>query len=596
MLVEKHINGKPNTIHQGSLIEDVKGNWWTIMQEDLGALGRFPNLQPVKWVDDWPVVGNNGVPYETYDKPATTDEYPLTKYMPTTDNFRTYPLGMQWEWNHTPDEDGWSLFRRPGWLRLTTTSVAGRLPMGRNMLTQRIFMDKDKATTGTVRLDASRLQEGDRAGICIFQDPFGAIAVEMKDGKLQLVWFQDNVKNADGNSVKETYKEVALTDNTVYLRGAIKFGENKARFYYSTDNQTWTQLGGETSQGFSLNTFFGARFGLFCYSTKSAGGSADFDWFSTESVYDEESLYGEFKSTLDENMFTVTKIVPSKKVVDAMVGGFNSAGIVATFKDKHTENVTSLSVFEPETPGIVDFRNGQMEGLAQGSTRVAVSYTDAFGNKLDTAFTARVSFFPFDTQFITTSFAGVGASTIKFTTSSSAGDYALIKFTTADAQTGWVYPNRIDLSPYHYMVIKHGKNLKPTSDFTCNFHVTSKVTGTHCSVPLEKKTENIICLDTLKYTTKTNNGKPLNRDRLMMFTFGTKVANKSLTVSEIILYADDPTGVNEVAWKRERLERQTVNVYTLSGRMVRRAVKRSEALQGLPAGLYLMDGQKIVVR
>ena len=160
---------------------------------------------------------------------------------------------------------------------------------------------------------------------------------------------------------------------------------------------------------------------------------------------------------------------------------------------------------------------------------------------------------------------------------------------------GWVYPNKLNLNDYHYMVIKH--RTKPTGDFTCNFQVTSSATGTQCAVPIKKNVlETVICLDTLKYTTKNNYGKALNRKILTRITFQAAKANTSLTVSEILLYADDPTGINEVAWKQERQQRQTVNVYTLSGRMVRRAVSRGTALQGLPAGLYLVDGQKIVVR
>ena len=107
----------------------------------------------------------------------------LMKRLPTTDNFRSYPLGMQWEWNHLPDQTAWSLFERQGWLRIKTNQVVSSLPQARNMLTQRIFMNPDKATTGTVRLDVSRLQEGDRAGICIFQDPYAAIAIEKKNGE-----------------------------------------------------------------------------------------------------------------------------------------------------------------------------------------------------------------------------------------------------------------------------------------------------------------------------------------------------------------------------------------------------------------------------
>ena len=84
-----------------------------------------------------------------------------------------------------------------------------------------------------------------------------------------------------------------------------------------------------------------------------------------------------------------------------------------------------------------------------------------------------------------------------------------------------------------------------------------------------------------------------------MVTLTTGAANKKAYIKNIFLTNDeqyDPTGIIDVAWKQEAQQRQTVNVYTLSGRMVRRAVSRSEALQGLPAGLYLMDGRKVVVR
>ncbi|MBO4593776.1 MAG: glycoside hydrolase 43 family protein, partial [Bacteroidaceae bacterium] len=56
LLVDKTIDGRPNTIHQGALFNTPTGEWWTIMQQDLGCLGRMPNLQPVTWHDGWPMV------------------------------------------------------------------------------------------------------------------------------------------------------------------------------------------------------------------------------------------------------------------------------------------------------------------------------------------------------------------------------------------------------------------------------------------------------------------------------------------------------------------------------------------------------------
>ena len=299
MLFEKFINGAPNTIHQGALIDvadengDIK-EWWTILQQDLGCLGRMPNLQPVTWVDDWPILGNNGIPYTTHAKPNVPTGSPRVP-MPTTDGFRTYLLGMQWQWNHNPDDQAWSLLERPGWLRLKTSGTVDRLTQARNMLTQRIFAFHDKPSQesiGTIRLDVSNLQEGDRAGICILQDPYAAIAVEVKDGKKQIVWWQDQLttNNNFTPSHKISTKEIG---DVVYLRAGITYGTSKTQFYYSLDNQTFTKLGTQTTLNFNLSVFVGARFGLFCYKTQaSSKGYADFDWFSTESSFDEDAFYG----------------------------------------------------------------------------------------------------------------------------------------------------------------------------------------------------------------------------------------------------------------------------------------------------------------
>lgn len=300
MLVEKWINGAANTIHQGALIDVADENgeiteWWTIMQQDLGCLGRMPNLQPVTWEDGWPIVANNGVPYTTCTKPNIVGSTPSVP-MPTNDGFRTYPLGMQWQWNHNPNDQTWSLFERPGWLRIRTSVTTDCLTQARNMLTQRIFAfhgNPSKQSIGTIRLDVSHLQEGDRAGICILQDPYAAIAVEVKDGKKQLVWWQDQLSTNDNFSPSQKTKTIDIGD-VIYLRAGITYGTSKTQFYYSLDNKTFTKLGGQTELKFNLSIFVGARFGLFCYSTRtnSPAGYADFDWFTTESSFDEDEYYG----------------------------------------------------------------------------------------------------------------------------------------------------------------------------------------------------------------------------------------------------------------------------------------------------------------
>ena len=71
------------------------------------------------------------------------------------------------------------------------------------------------------------------------------------------------------------------TDDVIYLRASVDYSTSKTQFYYSTDNTTYTPIGDQTTLGFNLTIFVGARFGLFCQATEEGDeGYADFDWFS----------------------------------------------------------------------------------------------------------------------------------------------------------------------------------------------------------------------------------------------------------------------------------------------------------------------------
>ena len=588
MLLEKNINGKVNTIHQGSLIEDAAGKWWTIMQEDLGAFGRMPNPQPVTWTDNWPIVGNNGVPYDTYTKPKAVGDIGV-KRLPTTDNFRTYPLGMQWEWNHNPDDKAWSLFERPGWLRLKTSNVTNRLTQARNMLTQRIFALNGKASTGTVRLDVSRMLEGDRAGICIFQDPQAMIGVEKKDNKFQVFWRQDTLRVDNNFTPKETVAEGVEVNDIIYLRATIDYATSLTKFYYSLDNKEWNALGGETKLSFNLNVFVGARYGLFCYATKAAGGSADFDWFTTEADFDEDAIYPAFTATIDEKMFTVNSLKPSKTSMEAMIGGWCAPILTATFADKHTENVTTQTSFECETPGIVEFRNGQMIGIGEGTTNVTATYTDAFGNQVQTTFMVTSSLFPTEAQFITTNVVGQGSYRKNATT--------CVFKPGSNGQVGWVYPEGIDLSAYKYLVVK--LNQKQTADAKLNIYTSNKVNGAcHTTPAFGTELQIVVDLKNAKNTSNTLKNRPLSTEHVYMITFtgnGTgTIVMKDIYVTNNDDYSrmDPSSGISDISMIAD----DTVSVYTLTGTMLRHRVPRTEATRGLPAGIYVVGGRKIAVR
>jgi hypothetical protein len=63
---------KINGPHQGAYIETREGRGWFIHFQSRGAHGRIVHLEPVKWQDDWPLMGE--VP------PGTTVAEPVANY------------------------------------------------------------------------------------------------------------------------------------------------------------------------------------------------------------------------------------------------------------------------------------------------------------------------------------------------------------------------------------------------------------------------------------------------------------------------------------------------------------------------------------
>jgi beta-xylosidase len=257
-------------IHQGALIKTQTGEWWTILFVDSGPFGRFPSLQPVTWVDDWPMVGVNGKAVTTYKKPNVGKSFPKT-ILPTSDEFSDPNLGMQWGWNHNPDSTKWSLEQRPGYLRLTTARVTSSLREARNTLTQRIIANRnqDIPTGALTKIEFAKMKDGDIAGLAVFQDPYAYIAVQKQNGAHMLIMVNNG----------RTVAMMPVTGGIVYLRTSASNVTKKATFAYSLDNKNFKQLGDELNMNFNLKIFTGNKFCLFNYATQESGGYVDFDWF-----------------------------------------------------------------------------------------------------------------------------------------------------------------------------------------------------------------------------------------------------------------------------------------------------------------------------
>lgn len=260
--------------HQGGYVETPSGEGWFAHFNSTGAFGRIVHLQPVRWIDDWPLVGQP-IPGKQSGQPVLTHRMPYTGTPPTadrlqdSDEFTGRRLGLQWSWNHNPADSAWSLAARPGWLRLTAMP-AEQIVAARNTLTQIL---QGPHVWFTTRIDVSRMAEGQRAGLTLFGVRPSWIGV-----------IRDSGANRVALSVEgEETLGPRLTGSFVVLAAEVTEGQ-AVRYSYSLDGGQRFTLFGPPSWLARFSWWKGSRPGLFSFSRgrESVPGFIDIDWFRVE--------------------------------------------------------------------------------------------------------------------------------------------------------------------------------------------------------------------------------------------------------------------------------------------------------------------------
>ena len=294
VILESDFGGFPY-VGQGTIVDTKDGDWYGIIFQDRGGVGRVLTLSPVRWLDGWPMIGDE-------DGKVPQHMRPLVSGQPTTaivksDDFSNDKMGLHWQWNHNPIDNAWSLTERPGFLRLKTNRVVDNLYLAPNTLTQRM---EGPTCTATVLIDYSKMKDGDCAGFAAFNSDTGSLTIkrvgkafflEMEEMSVQLTDREKAVTKMDQKMVEG----VALSllspkSKKIWLRIDADFragergGRDAANFYYSFDGENFTQIGTKDYRmRFDWRRFFmGSKFALFNYATKKSGGYVDFDSFTYE--------------------------------------------------------------------------------------------------------------------------------------------------------------------------------------------------------------------------------------------------------------------------------------------------------------------------
>ena len=284
-----------NGPHQGGWVDTPAGESWFLHFQDKGAYGRVLHLNPMKWINDWPVIGVDkdgdgcGDPVSRYRKPKTDKTYPIETPV-ESDEFDTRKLGLQWEW-HANYQDVFGFTTNMGYVRIYGHELS---PHFKNFWeVPNLLMQKFPAEefTATAKLKVSAKDDGQLSGLIIMGWDYSWIGVEKQEEKFLLKQAvckdaeQGNLEQVSTLAVLEPSRkfEVGLFPNyerEIYIRVHVDKGAY-CRFSYSLDGKKFTEAGTlfKARQG----KWIGAKVGMFSVTPHGKErGWLDVDWFRVE--------------------------------------------------------------------------------------------------------------------------------------------------------------------------------------------------------------------------------------------------------------------------------------------------------------------------
>lgn len=269
-----------NGPHQGAWVQTQTGEDWFFHFQDKGAYGRIVHLQPMKWVNDWPVIGidkdKNGIgePVATYKKPNVGKTYPIMT-PPDSDEFNTPKLGLQWQWHANP-QVYWGLPSPMGHYTLFCRPMpekAVNLFDVPNILAQKFPANE---FTATAKMTFNARFDGESIGLVVLGLDYSMLKVKQQNGELFIS--QVICKNADKKGIEKENKAVKLGNKSFYLQVKVKDG-GICSFSYSLDGKKFQPVDEDFKS--REGKWIGAKLGFTALRDGEINdaGSVDIDWF-----------------------------------------------------------------------------------------------------------------------------------------------------------------------------------------------------------------------------------------------------------------------------------------------------------------------------
>lgn len=263
---------KTNGHHQGALI-DINENQFAFLHfQDMKAYGRVVHLQPVEWIEDWPICGKigdpllPGIPYEVCDYLIDLES---NYSIPMSDEFDSDELSLIWQ---TPaNKTGhWYDLKDGLTLHCVYTDEAASKALN---LTPNLFLTKLALPSFTVHtLCHLHLEkDGDEVGLCYMGSSYAYVCVKRIHNQTYIQIRQGNFKQEE---------DVILFEQP-YGKSEIEFfmeyiGPESYRLGYNEEvyHEVFTATPGR---------WIGGKYGIYAKG-KESEGMATFKYFRVDEI------------------------------------------------------------------------------------------------------------------------------------------------------------------------------------------------------------------------------------------------------------------------------------------------------------------------
>ncbi len=260
-------DSKTNGPHQGALIDlDNNDNYAFVHFQDKGAYGRIVHLQPVKWVNDWPLIG--------YAKdeliagsPVLSHEYLVDKKsnykLPISDDFKDNKLSFMWQ---TPANKIDGIYELNDGLKLNCLNYkkSANLNLYPYSLLTKLVLSSFNVET---KINLNLVNDGDETGLTLMGREYSFISVRRINNKNYLLISKGSFDSDDEIIYKEEFNDNSLVLNIKYKNPDV---------YYLGVNNKYFKMKFIAKPG----RWVGSKYGIFARSIdKDSKGYARFEYF-----------------------------------------------------------------------------------------------------------------------------------------------------------------------------------------------------------------------------------------------------------------------------------------------------------------------------